>query len=264
MENKISSKSFIETFINEFSGIPGISIKVLSPFSFQLVDEKQTLPLTRESKACSIISVVKVDPKIGYQQDQWDFKYLKLNYSSLPTFETFYSIKLSDLLDEKYQENDMLINMLKAYYDLYASYSIASDAKTETAFNRFIPTEAYINAGVSMGILLCGERRLETDCHYHSTKNTNPTIFTVNMVANGILKKIDSLEKRNQELLEALSSIHQDQIAKTENRTAPPKFDMAGVGELVKKNTPIKVDNISRFIENVISAFENDPTLEAN
>lgn len=199
--------SFIETLINEFSGIPGIKLELISPTYFKLIDAK-SITKTPDSnvelinKACGIIKIVRRE-RTG-EAPFWEFLYAS---RATGIYEPFYSvIEESHLTDQNYIENTLLINFIKAYYKL--SYLI-DESNTET-YNYFSPSISYINLGVMLGILLCGERRLETDCHFHFEEGK--LVFKTSLVANSVLIELDDLKKENARLTKALEDIayHRD------------------------------------------------------
>lgn len=109
MENPTNIKvevhvnSFVETFINEFSGIPGIKIEVLSPTRYKLID------CTAKDSFCESILLDRYN---GY----WHFKQFS-NISK--TFESFYAVRdCNHRTNTNYVKNTILIDMLRALFKL--------------------------------------------------------------------------------------------------------------------------------------------------
>ena len=155
----IKFNSFTETFINEFSGIPGIELKLMSPTYFKLIDiisviSSPQAKVNTISKACGVIKVVRCERT--NESPLWEFRYAS-RITNL--YETFYSVnENSHACDQTYSINTILIEMLKAYYKL--TYMIEPHSDTYKYFSHSIP---YINVGV---------RFVRTD--HRNTKTLNP------------------------------------------------------------------------------------------
>jgi len=201
--------SFVETFINEFTGLPGIKLEVVSPEYFKLVDTTCTT-----KSICKVIRIIKVpqgDISI------WEFSVKHYNDES---FSAIYNVnELQHASDVQYKANTILFGLLKSLY----GQSNAFDKKHE-AFEYFQPTIPYINVGVTFGLLLCGQRRLETDIHYHFEGNL--IIFKTSLVADSLLKEIETLKKEKETLITSLKDVayYKDHY-----------FDESKSGEIVEK-----------------------------
>lgn len=214
-------RTFIDTFISEFCGIPGIELKIVSPTCFRLFDlssiTKNADGSFKEGRCgCSVISVVRRTEFSGKRK--WAFEY----YSKAN--EIFYSVDEDEHnTKETYEKNEILIGMLKEYFNL--SIGLYGDPKCQSSFEYFNPTTPYINLGVILGVLLCGERRIITDCHYHSKRGL--VIFNNTLVANDIITDLENLKKDNSELREELDTtkklIYDHLEYKEDTKTYVPK-----------------------------------------
>jgi hypothetical protein len=218
-------RSFVETFISEFSGIPGIEMKIVSPTCFRLFDITSVVKNAdgsfKEGRCgCSVITVSRRTEFSGKRK--WIFEYhSRAN-------EIFYTVdELTHNSIVEYQENSILIGMLNNYFDL--SVGLSGDPKCNSSLEYFAPTLPYINLAVILGVLLCGERRLITDCHYHGGKKL--VIFPNTLVANDIIKDFEKLKTENSDLLEELQTtkrlIAEHLEYKSDTKTYIPKTSLS-------------------------------------
>ena len=235
--------SFIETVINEFSGIPGIKLELISPTYFKLIDSKSITKnpdsnVETINKACGVIKIMRRD--CTGEAPFWEFLYASRISGD---YDPFYSIiEESHVRDQDYTENTLLINFLKAYYKLS---HLIDESNTET-YNYFSPSISYINLGVMLGILLCGERRLETDCHFHFEEGK--IVFKTALVANSVLIELDDLKKENARLTKALEDIayHRDHFFE-ESKTP-------------QENEPVTTHELKAFKKDEFGSLSSKPT----
>jgi hypothetical protein len=186
---EVNFRSFVETLIAEFTGIPGIEFIIDSPTRFRL---------SVTAKSDSILNTVIIQLR---SDDVWTFSLTPYGNGQIwDTFDPIYQISQNDIQGE-YVQYTLLNNYLKAVYR-YVNESIKGlGAKNNTRTpppSKFTVPPAYLNLGVKLGILLCGVRTLNTECHY--IEEDNVAIFMNSLMANEMVANYDKLLVEVEEL----------------------------------------------------------------
>lgn len=258
---QVSFRSMVETFLEEFVGLPGIEIKVVRPTVYEI---KVTNPTGLSYRITDKIFFLKTGEGI------WEFSHNhhdNVNSSQYIPKVTICQCNES-LLQNKYVENDLLKLFLKSLYTHINSYNIADPLNKD----RFTLSSAYLNMGVRMGILLCGERRLVTDCHFHSEEE-GLIIFQNTLVATDMVHEYDNMKGELISLRE-LVEVQSERIKDLENKEIDHNVIMDieeeqtnnddDISDVVDMCQPINIFNRDAFNTEVSKIIKHASELEAN
>ena len=189
---EVNFRSFVETLIAEFTGIPGIEFIVDSPTRFRL---------NVATKSDSILNTIVVQLR---SDDVWTFSFSPYGHGQIwDMYDPVYQISQNDIQGE-YSQYTLLKNYLKAAYR-YISDSIkglGANAKEGTptiSSKKFTVPPAYLNLGVKLGILLCGIRTLNTECHFIE-EDRDIAVFNNSLIANEMVANYDNITTEVEEL----------------------------------------------------------------
>lgn len=161
--------SIIETIINEFCGIPGLKLNLISPISFELIDSSAS----DDNKFKNVlIKVIENGSGVQVGLLIWSNHLLS-------------SGKLSD----EYVPNTLLTAYIESI--IHAYNSVYTETKSFINPGTYNPSPAIINAAIKLDLVTIGNRYLETEY----TLRSDNIKFNGKLLANDILSKVDNCAK---------------------------------------------------------------------
>lgn len=172
--------SIIETFLNEFMGIPGVEFAIVNPSTFTLVDKKSN----------------NIYKHITFRKDGNNARFTYENPESGQ--ETILSVGSAFFND--YTENKLIIAFLSAMCHTYlnVSKSVEPCTGTNTILDKYRPSLAYVNIAVRLGVILCQSKFLKS-VNYYVTENEGNVEISTEIPADHMLALLDRLEILNVE-----------------------------------------------------------------
>jgi hypothetical protein len=185
--------SNIEKFLNDFCGIPGIKINIISPSIYELIDT------TLEEQNVYSRNKVKIDELfITIGEDSYSFED-----------------------SSAYVPNDLLCKYIKNLIKRYDAYSNTPRTKdTEKGLLNYTPSVAIINAALKLNLITVTDRKIVTHYEYSETNSPKPTKpscindlldtsykFSSSLPADPVMKKYaeyDAIVSKMQELEETI------------------------------------------------------------
>lgn len=195
--------SIIETFLNEFMGIPGVEFAIVNPSTFTLTDKKSN----------------NIYKTITFRKDGNIARFSYNNPESGQ--ETILSVGSSFFTD--YTENKLIIAFLTSMCNTYLNVSKAvhPDTGTNAVLDKYKPSLAYVNIAVRLGVILCQSKYLKSVNYYVTQESGNVEIST-EIPADNILASVDRLEMLTseynllKEAYENLSSMYEFETKRVE------------------------------------------------